>query len=460
MFDIAPDVPAHLVGDSLRLGQILLNYANNAVKFTEKGEIVISVRASERTERDVLLHFRVQRHRHRPARPSRCSACSRASRRPTPPPRANSAAPGLGLAISKKLAELMGGEVGVESELRQGQHLLVQRPPGHRHARSAATACRNPDLRGRRALVVDDNDHARTVIADMLAGHDVRDARRAVAAPAAVDEVRSAAVAGQSYDVVYLDWRMPGMDGMETARRIRSLGPATRPMFLMVTAYGREEVLKEAGACGIQNVLVKPVNPSVLFDTTMGVLRPARAPAPRAARTPRPAPTPRWRRCAARASCWWRTTTSTSRWRASCSRTPGCVVDVAENGEVALGAGRQAGLRPGVHGHADARDGRRRRPRARSADAAARRACPIVAMTANAMEQDRRKCMDAGMNDFLVKPIDPQEMWRPPAALGAPARAGRRPRRAAPMRRAVAARRPTACRKASRGWTRRWACRA
>jgi len=226
---------------------------------------------------------------------------------------------------------------------------------------------------------------------------------------AAVDEVRRAAAAGHPYDVVYLDWRMPGMDGMETARRIRALGLVTTPMFLMVTAYGREEVLKEAESAGIQNVLVKPVNASVLFDTTMGVLGGRRSDSPAAAAQP-PADTDS-RIAQLRGAHILLVEDNEINQQVAREMLQDCgfVVDVAENGEVALGLVQKFSYdlvfmdmqMPVMDGVTATREIRKHNKL---------ELLPIVAMTANAMEQDRRKCMEAGMNDFLVKPIDPQEM--------------------------------------------------
>ncbi|MDB5881084.1 MAG: hypothetical protein JWP43_962, partial [Ramlibacter sp.] len=225
---------------------------------------------------------------------------------------------------------------------------------------------------------------------------------------AAVDEVRRAAAAGHPYDVVYLDWRMPGMDGMETARRIRSLGLAATPMFLMVTAYGREEVLKEAESVGIQNVLVKPVNASVLFDTTMDALGGRRG-EPAVLTQPQAEADARIAQLRGARILLVEDNDINQQVAREMLQDCGFVVDVAENGEIALGLVQKFNYdlvfmdmqMPVMDGVTATREIRKH---------ARLELLPIVAMTANAMEQDRRKCMEAGMNDFLIKPIDPQEM--------------------------------------------------
>jgi two-component system, sensor histidine kinase and response regulator len=407
VFEVAPEVPPHLVGDSLRLGQILLNYANNAVKFTEKGEIVISVRASERTDTDVLLHFRVQ-DTGIGLTPEQMGRLFQSFSQADTSTTRKFGGTGLGLAISKKLAELMGGQVGVESEPGKGSTFWFSARVGIGQG-VKRELLPNPDLRGRRALVVDDNDHARAVIVDMLEGMTFITNEASCGADA-VEEVRRAAATSDPYDVVYLDWRMPGMDGMETARQIRSLGLASAPMFLMVTAYGREEVIKEAEHAGIQNVLVKPVSPSILFDTTMSVLGGQRAKQPAAEASSAATTDARLAPLRGARILLVEDNDINQQVARELLEDAGLVVDVADNGRIALEL-----LQKNTYGlvfmdmQMPVMDGVTATREIRKLPAYAN--LPIVAMTANAMEQDRRKCRDAGMNDFLVKPIDPQEMF-------------------------------------------------
>jgi two-component system sensor histidine kinase/response regulator len=248
------------------------------------------------------------------------------------------------------------------------------------------------------------------VILDMLEGMPFATAEVS-SGTAAVDEIRRAAAAGQPYDVVYLDWRMPGMDGMETARRIQSLGLEAPPILLMVTAYGREEMLKEAAVAGIDDVLVKPVNASLLFDTTISVLGTQQRAGPPSQREAQPDDA-RARLRAVRGSRILLVEDNDINQQVAREllEDAGLVVELAADGQAALQMVQQAHYdlvfmdmqMPVMDGLAATREIRK---------IERLRQVPIVAMTANAMEQDRQKCIEAGMNDAVIKPIDPHHVW-------------------------------------------------
>jgi len=408
VFDVAADVPARLVGDSLRLQQVLLNYVNNAVKFTEKGAIVVSVRAGERTDKDVLLNFRVQDTGIGLAPEQMARLFQSFSQADTSTTR-KFGGTGLGLAISRKLAELMGGEVGVESELGTGSTFWFSARLGIGSG-AKRELVPNPDLRGRRALVVDDSKHARAVIVEMLEGMTFI-TQQAASGAAAVDEIRRAAAQGLPYDIVYLDWRMPGMDGVDTARRIQSLGLATPPLLLMVTAYGHEEMLQKARLAGIEDILIKPVTASLLFDTTITALGAAQ---PQTAEREIPGFDAIQRRQLAAIEGKRILLVEDNDINQQVAREmlqdAGFVVDIADNGRQALEMAQRSDYdlifmdmqMPVMDGLTSTRTLRKIERLAR---------LPIVAMTANAMEQDRQKCLEAGMDDVVIKPIDPDRLW-------------------------------------------------
>ena len=407
VFEVAPDVPQTLVGDSLRLGQILLNYANNAVKFTQKGEIVISVRASERTDKQVTVHFRVRDTGIGLTQEQMGRLFQSFSQADTSTTR-KFGGTGLGLAISRQLAALMGGDVGVESDYGKGSTFWfsVRLGTGAAVQRELRPA---PDLRGRRALVVDDNSNARTVIVDMLESmtFDVQDVSSGALA---IDAIKMAAGEGRPYDIVYLDWRMPDMDGLDTARRIKSLGLPMPPTLLMVTAFGREDLLREASAIGVENVLVKPVSASLLFDTTMSVLGNVNPGGQRSSAAPAEGILQRLLGLRGKRILLVEDNEINQQVARELLEDSGLVVDVACDGQVALASVQRSDYdlvfmdmqMPVMDGLAATR-AIRKIPRLAQ--------LPVVAMTANAMEQDRRRCIDAGMNDAVIKPIDPQQLW-------------------------------------------------
>jgi two-component system sensor histidine kinase/response regulator len=406
VFDVAPDVPPCLVGDSLRLTQILLNYANNAVKFTEKGVVMISIRASEATDKDVKLNFRV-RDTGIGLTPEQQARLFQSFTQADASTTRKFGGTGLGLAISRKLAELMGGEVGVESEPGKGSTFWFSARLGIGQA-TRRELIPSIDLRGRRALVVDDNEYARQVLGEMLAGMTF-DVTQAASGPDAIEKVKLAAQRGQPYEVVYMDWRMPGMDGIETARQLQALQLAHAPVIVMATAYAKDEVLQESRPIGIDNVLAKPVSASSLFDTTMSVLS-AAMPAPESQPAEAaPAAAPLLYLKGARVLL---VEDNDINQMIACELLgdAGVAVDVAENGEVGVAMASSGAYdavlmdmqMPVMDGVAATRELRKNRDLAH---------LPIIAMTANAMEREHNLCLEAGMDDFLTKPIDPDQLY-------------------------------------------------
>ncbi len=404
MFDIDPAVPDFLIGDPVRLGQILINYTNNAVKFTERGEIVLRLRMIEDSADVVLLRFEVRDTGIGLTEEQRARLFESFQQADSSTTRKYGGT-GLGLAICRKLAELMDGEVGVDSVAGQGATFWFTARLG-RSSRQKRELLPHPDLRGRRVLIVDDNDYAREVIGNLLRSMSFFTEDR-INAWSAVEEVRRAATEGRPYDVVYLDWQMPIMDGIEAARQIRALGLAHPPRLVMVTAFGREDLLLQAREVGIDDVLIKPVNASVLFDTTMRVLAGDESRVAGIAASDLPAEMAAL--AGARVLLVEDNELNREVARELLSES-GLVIDIAEDGAVALSrvAGQHYDLvlmdmqMPVMDGLTATR---------RMRDMPELAGLPIVAMTANAMREDVEACLDAGMNDHIAKPIDPQDLW-------------------------------------------------
>jgi len=406
IFNIDQNVPRYLNGDSLRIGQILINYANNAVKFTDEGEIVIAVKVLEQNEQEALLHFSVRDtgigltdEQQTKLFQSFQQADMSTSRK--------YGGTGLGLAISKQLAQLMGGDVGVESVYGEGSTFWFTARLG-KTAAPMKNFLLEPALRNKRALVVDDHDMARGFMDLVLSNMSFR-VDEAASGQEAIVAIQRAQQAEQPYEIVFLDWQMPGMDGIETAKAIRELALQTTPHLVMVTAYGREEVMHAAELVGLDDVIIKPVNPSILFDSVVrilgGQLEEMHAEDRGTYKEPDLS-------SIAGAEILVAEDNELNQEVAMGLLTDaGFVVTIANNGEEAVNLLKQHSydivlmdmqmpIMDGVSATQEIR-------KSKSLDE-----LPIVAMTANAMTQDKERCLAAGMNDHVAKPIDPDELFR------------------------------------------------
>jgi len=402
IFDIEPLVSTHLRGDPLRLGQILINFCNNAVKFTDSGEVVVKARVAENTEDSQLVEFSVS-DTGIGMTEAQLGRLFQAFEQADTSTTRKYGGTGLGLAISKRLAELMGGDVWVKSEPGKGSMFGFTARLGKSAATSRPPVLRS-DLQGRRVLIIDDNPPARTVISNLLTGMSFV-ADEAASGEEGIAMVRQAAEAGQPYEIAFVDWQMPKLDGIETCKRIIDL-PAP-PHLVMVTAYGREEVLKQAEDSGIENVLVKPVTSSTLFDATLAVLQ-ASDETPSLVLS-----APSLDLTGARGARVLLVEDNEINQEVALGQLEDAKVkvDVAENGEIAVRMVQdndydlvlmdmQMPIMDGIEAT------RIIRANPRLVD------LPIIAMTANAMAADRDRCLEAGMNDHIPKPIDPEELFR------------------------------------------------
>lgn len=408
VFSISQDTPRYLVGDSLRLGQVLVNLVSNAVKFTEQGEIVVSVMPEQLSAESATLRFTIRDTGIGMTQKQMDGLFRSFSQADTSITRKYGGT-GLGLAISKQLAEMMGGRIWVESEPDIGSTFSFTAVLGMSKAISPARiGARLAELRGKRVLVVDDNDNARVVLRAMLDANGFT-AEAVSSGSEALSRLEQASRENLPFDLVLMDWRMPEMDGIETSRRIKSDQSLSRlPAILMVTAFGREEVMALASDAGLDGFLIKPVNESILVDTIAEMFVQHDDTAPRSTQQ-RGLQLNIPSNLAGRRILLVEDNPFNRDLAIELLTDLGMVVDIAENGRIGVERIYAETFdlilmdiqMPEMDGLTATR---MIRTEERFDD------LPILAMTAHAMSGDREKSLDAGMNDHITKPIDPEKL--------------------------------------------------
>ena len=409
VYALPPRLPRRLLGDPTRLGQVLLNLAGNAVKFTERGEVLVSLALSAREDKAVQLVFEVRD-------TGIGMSAEEIARLFQPFTQADSSTTrrfggtGLGLVISRRLVGMMGGEITVDSEPGRGSRFRFSARFGLPEA-AAGTQRGFEQLQGLRILVVDDNECAREQMADMARAMSL-DVQTAADGAAALAAIIAADGADRVFDLVLLDWKMPGMDGVDVARQLAGMTMRHRPpAVLMVTAFSRDEARRRAtqAAAPVAAMLAKPVTPSALLDACMDVLLPSRA-VPATVESQN-AILARHRQALAGARLLLVEDNPVNQ-ELACEllRRAGIEVVLADNGMRALemlerqvfDAVLMDCQMPELDGYEATR---RLRQDARWAQ------LPVIAMTANAMVGDRDKALAAGMNDHVPKPIKPAQLF-------------------------------------------------
>ncbi len=426
LFATAPDVPLSLIGDPLRLGQILLNLTNNAVKFTENGEIVINTHLVDRSEDRVILSFSVKD-------TGIGMTAEQAAKLFQPFTQADTSTTrkfggtGLGLTISKRLVEMMDGEIGVESEPGKGSVFHFTAAFGLASRQLAKRSQLAGELKNLKVLVVDDSTTSQNIFREILESFSF-DVTVTSSGEMALTEIKNSAGQNAGYDLVIMDWKMPGMDGIEVSRKIKStFAPARQPKIIMATAYGREEVMRQAEAVGLDGFLIKPVNPSVMFNTVMEVFGKDIARAPRVV-PQKTAGKEHLEKIKGAHILLVEDNEINQQVAREILSGAGLDVTVANNGQAAVDAvtqGRYDAVlmdiqMPVMDGYSASREIRNLKSEIRNV--------PIIAMTAHAMTGDREKSIAAGMNDHVAKPIDPDQLFNIlqkwiPARTGRPAMA-------------------------------------
>ena len=404
----AQEIPPNLVGDPLRLGQILINLVSNAVKFTEKGEIVLTVALLEKVQDRVNLKFSV-RDTGIGMTPPQSARLFQAFSQADSSTTREYGGTGLGLSISKRLIELMGGNIWVESSYGEGStfHFTAWFGIGSSDAKRRLLI---PDIAGIRVLVVDDNQQARDILTDFLKGL----ALRVKSASSGEEAIRELAAADEQdpYRLVMVDWQMPGMNGLEASKIIKR-GDRLKhvPKLVMVTGFGRDDIYAQAGKAGIDAFLLKPVTPSTLYDTLVDLFGDVDRHAgvshiTKSTAAPHDATGIR--------ILLVEDNEMNQQVATELLESAGAIVKIANHGGEAVSILTDTEQTPPfdivlmdlqmpeMDGYTAARLIRAH---------PATHELPIIAMTAHALLEERQRCLEAGMNEHVSKPIDPDALF-------------------------------------------------
>jgi signal transduction histidine kinase/DNA-binding response OmpR family regulator/HPt (histidine-containing phosphotransfer) domain-containing protein len=407
-----PNIPQSLLGDPLRLTQILTNLCGNAVKFTNTGAVVLSVHMTRENHNSANLQFEVRdtgigMNEEQQGRlfKSFSQADSSTTRK--------YGGTGLGLSISKQLVELMGGEIGVRSEPGVGSTFYFTAEFGIGVQEEQKRRLPDPDLRGKWVLVVDDNEISRNILDEYLTAMNFN-VRTVESGDAALKELERVETEPElpNYDLVLMDWKMPKMSGIDASRRIKENNRLSKaPTIIMVTAFGREEVMREAEDLELGGFMLKPFNASILFDTIMNAFGRGGSDVPVALQLDDKVDE------AIEALRGGRVLLAedneiNQQVAVELLEDKGLVVTVVSNGREAVDAvlGDQDGFSavlmdiqmPVMDGY-EATAEIRSHPEFKD--------LPILAMTAHAMRGEREKSISKGMNDHINKPIDPDALF-------------------------------------------------
>jgi len=406
LFATSGDVPRNLLGDPLRLGQVLINLTSNAVKFTEEGEIIVATEVANSEDNKVTLKFSVKDSGigMTPEQQSKLfQAFSQADTSTT----RKYGGTGLGLTITKSLVEMMGGNIWVESRPGVGSEFVFTAVFGVSEGKAKEKLRPTEDIMGLRVLVIDDSQAARQILEEMLNSLSFQVAQTSSGAVGLT--LLKQAPEGQPYEVVLMDWKMPGMDGIETSRHIRGMSNlAKQPKIILVTAFDADEAMKEVRKAGLDGLLIKPVSPSSLFNAIIRALGKGEVERRLAPRKERDADILQPIRGAR--ILLVEDNEINQQVAREILEMAGLVVFIANQGQEAIdllnGHEYDAVLMdiqmPVLDGHEATRQ-IRQDPRFKD--------LPIIAMTASAMVSDQEQALKAGMNDHVSKPIDTRELF-------------------------------------------------
>ncbi len=411
-FQVAEEVPALVVGDSVRLRQVLVNLAGNAVKFTGQGEVVVEARLESKNETESRVHFTV--------RDTGIGVSPEAQQRLFRPfEQADSSTTrqyggtGLGLAISKKIVDLMGGQIWMESTPGLGSAFhftAIFGAAGHPERPSILSS---PDLLGLPVLIIDDNETNRRILEET--------ARRwqmlpqvACSGPEGLAKLEAAAAVGEPFRLVLLDEQMPGMGGLQVIERIRAIDPTQGVTVMMLTSSDQTSSALRCRELGVETYLIKPIKPAELLSMIGKALGGARD-----SSTARlPIHVQRAGRCLS--ILVGEDNLVNQKLIVSILKKMGHQTSIAADGIDVVSKSQETSFdlilmdvqMPGI-------DGLEATRRIRDQERSTAKHTPIIAMTACAMTGDRERCIEAGMDDYVSKPVTLAALGRALAAYAA-----------------------------------------
>ena len=406
---VAKDVPLNLIGDPLRIGQIITNFCSNSVKFTEKGDIVVTAEVEELSGENIKLRFAV-RDTGIGLTPEQRNKMFQSFSQADSSTTRKYGGTGLGLAISKRLAELMGGTTWVESEYGKGSTFYFDGIFQVQKEQKRDEYVPTIDLRGLKVLVCDDNQTAREILQEALETFSFN-VITAESGQEAIDLIEKEKE--HPFDLVLMDWKMPEMDGLAASKIITGMRLPKTPIIIMMTAFGREEIAEKAIEIGIKAFLIKPVSYSTLFDTIMESYG-------KEARTKHAhfkkgmKHIQEMEKIKGARILLAEDNEINQQVASELLEGVGFIVEIANNGEEAVAKVSSSGTpskydivfmdlqMPVMDGYTATRA---IRELSRYVD------LPLVAMTADAMLGIKEKCLECGMQDFVTKPIDPDEVF-------------------------------------------------
>ena len=406
LFSRAPDVPPVLVGDALRLGQVMVNLVNNAVKFTESGEIVVQIEVIDKRDSDITLQFSVRDTGIGMNEEQQGRLFKSFSQADTSTTRKYGGT-GLGLGISKQLVEMMGGDIHVESKPGVGSNFIFTANLGIGEEEDSRSHIPIPDLQHVRALVVDDNSTSREILTTYLESFTFEVA----AAEDAEAAIRILESGQDAPELIVMDWLMPGMNGLEAAQKIKQdLKLPKDPHIIIVTAFGTSGLTDRPGAKFVDKLLAKPVSPSHLFDAVMDAFGQHVAREGMQNLSGRQAELEALKPIQGASLLVVEDNEINQQVARELLEQALFRVDIANHGKEAMQMldknqydcvlmDVQMPVMDGFTATRELRKDKRHE------------GLPILAMTANATHEDRQRCEEAGMDDHIAKPIIPKVLF-------------------------------------------------